>query len=110
MISRCKVLELFAGAAWFVLAVSLDAAPLATTIQPPATAAMDYFKFGATNNPAGHEVAANSRNLLLDGQSWFPVMGEIHYARVPQAGWREELLKIKAGCGYSGDVCFLDPS
>jgi len=27
----------------------------------------------------------------------FPVMGEMHYSRVPQAEWREELLKMKAG-------------
>jgi hypothetical protein len=39
----------------------------------------------------------NSRSLLFDAQPVFPVMGEMHYARVPQAEWRNELLKMKAG-------------
>ena len=39
----------------------------------------------------------NSRSLLFDGQPVFPVMGEMHYSRVPQAEWRDELLKMKAG-------------
>ena len=39
----------------------------------------------------------NSRSLLFDGQPVFPVMGEMHDARVPQAEWRDELLKMKAG-------------
>jgi len=56
-----------------------------------------YFKLGTVKNPAGHEIGVNSRSLLFDGQPWFPVMGEIHYSRVPQAEWRDELLKMKAG-------------
>ena len=56
-----------------------------------------YFKLGTTKNPAGHEINVNSRSLLFDGQPVFPVMGEFHYSRVPQAEWREELLKMKAG-------------
>ena len=39
----------------------------------------------------------NSRSLIFDGQPVFPVMGEMHYSRVPAAEWREELLKMKAG-------------
>jgi hypothetical protein len=73
------------------------AEPLTATIQTPSPPESGYFKFGTTKNPAGNEISANSRSLLLDGQPWFPVMGEFHYARVPQAEWREELLKMKAG-------------
>lgn len=54
-------------------------------------------KLGAKANPAGHTVSANSVSLLLDGKPWTPVMGEFHYARVPEAEWRESLLKAKAG-------------
>lgn len=32
-----------------------------------------------------------------NGQRWFPISGEIHYARVPAAQWRATLLKMKAG-------------
>ena len=75
----------------------LKAEPLSATIQTPPLAESGYFKLGTTKNPAGHELSVNSRSLLLDGQPWFPVMGEFHYARVPESEWRDELLKMKAG-------------
>src|ERR1035438_4375135 len=83
------------------LALAVDfpvsAAPLTATIQTPPPAASGYFKLGTTKNPAGHEITVNSRSLLFDGQPVFPVMGEMHYSRVPQAEWRDELEKMKAG-------------
>lgn len=48
-------------------------------------------------SPEGHTLAVNSRYLLLDGKPWLPVMGEMHYARVPASEWETELLKMKAG-------------
>jgi len=48
-------------------------------------------------SPPGHGFGANSRTLTLDGQPWFPVMGEFHYSRYPAAEWEPELLKMKAG-------------
>jgi beta-galactosidase len=48
-------------------------------------------------NPNGVEIAANSRFLTLGGQPWLPVMGEFHFSRYACAGWRDELLKLKAG-------------
>jgi len=80
-----------------VLSMSVRAEMVSATIQTPAPAETGYFKLGTTKNPAGHDINVNSRSLLFDGQPVFPVMGEIHYARVPQAEWREELLKMKAG-------------
>lgn len=56
-----------------------------------------YFKPGTNKNPGGHEISVSSRCLLFDGQPWFPVMGEFHYTRIPQAEWHDELLKMKAG-------------
>ena len=79
------------------LAFSLRAEVVSATIQTPPPAETGYFKLGTTKNPAGREISVNSRSLLFDGQPVFPVMGEIHYARVPQTEWREELLKLKAG-------------
>jgi len=75
----------------------LAAGPCTATIQAPPPAESGYFKLGTTRNPAGQEISLNSRSLLLDGQPWFPVMGEMHYARVPAAEWRGELRKLKAG-------------
>ncbi len=76
---------------------AVHAAPLTATIQTPPPAETGYFKLGATVNPAGHVISVNSRGVLFDGQPVFPVMGEMQYSRVPQAEWRDELLKMKAG-------------
>ena len=97
MISRLRKLFFLGAILNLLLAVPLHAAPLTATVATPSPAESGYFKLGTTKNPAGHELSATSRSLLLDGQPWFPVMGEIHYSRVPQAEWREELLKMKAG-------------
>ena len=89
---------LFAGVcASLAFSFSLRAQVVSATIQSPPPAATGYFKLGTTKNPAGHEISVNSRSLLFDGQPVFPVMGEFHYSRCPQAEWREELLKLKAG-------------
>jgi beta-galactosidase len=62
--------------------VAVLAAPLTATIPTPPPAQTGYFDLGTAQNPGGHEISVNSRSLLLDGQPWFPVMGEFHYARV----------------------------
>jgi beta-galactosidase len=70
--------------------VTVDAsAPIA----PPETG---YLHMGGTS-PTGHTLEVNSRYLVLDGKPWLPVMGEIHYTRVPEAEWEDEILKMKAG-------------
>src|SRR5690242_12772177 len=88
---------LFFAAALLAPVISLYAEILTATIQTSPAAETGYFKLGTTKNPVGQEISVNSRSLLLDGQPWFPVMGEFHYSRVPQAEWRDELLKMKAG-------------
>ena len=35
--------------------------------------------------------------LTLDNTPWFSLMGEIHYSRVSNGRWEEELYKMKAG-------------
>jgi len=47
-------------------------------------------------SPRGHVLGANDRYLTFDGNPWFPLMGEFHYARYPESAWEKELLKIKA--------------
>jgi beta-galactosidase len=47
--------------------------------------------------PSGRVLAVNNRYFTRDGQPWFPVMGEFHYARYPAAEWEREILKMKAG-------------
>jgi beta-galactosidase len=56
------------------------------------------FRFSAEGkSPDGHTLAANDRYLTRDGRPWFPVMGEFHYSRYPDALWEKEILKMKAG-------------
>lgn len=62
--------------------------------QPPAA---ETFALGTAKNPAGSVIGVDSWSLLLDGHRWMPVMGELHYSRVPAERWRDELLKMKAG-------------
>ncbi|MGD0569169.1 MAG: beta-galactosidase [Candidatus Sulfotelmatobacter sp.] len=47
-------------------------------------------------SPDGHVLSANSRYLIRDGKPWFPVMGEFHYARYPEADWEMEIQKMQA--------------
>ena len=42
-------------------------------------------------SPNGHVLSANSSYLTLDGKPWFPLMGEFHYSRYPEADWEEEI-------------------
>lgn len=48
-------------------------------------------------SPDGHVLGANTQLLTMDGQPWYPVLGEFHYSRCPAEEWERELLKMKAG-------------
>jgi Glycosyl hydrolases family 35 len=87
-----------------VLAASIPASEQGTT---SSTVVIDASKAPAPpeplpfvvggRSPDGHVLSANSRYLVLDGTAWFPVMGEFHFSRYPEAYWEEEILKMKAG-------------
>ena len=55
------------------------------------------FRMGTAVNPDGKTFLIDSKGILVEGQPLLPVMGEIHYARVPQKDWKREILKMKAG-------------
>jgi len=55
------------------------------------------FHMGTAAAPGGHTLTLDSRSLLRDGLPWVFISGEFHYARCPEAEWRDALLKIKAG-------------
>ncbi len=63
---------------------------------PPAPAA-EVYHLGTAKSPAGTTITTDAVSLRIDGERWMPVMGEFHYTRFPASGWREELLKMKAG-------------
>lgn len=43
------------------------------------------------------DVKWDRHSLIIDGKRVMPVMGEIHYSRLPADEWREELTKMKEG-------------
>lgn len=55
------------------------------------------FKFGTPVNPSGETVFVDSCGIVINGHHGIPVMGEIHFSRVPESEWRREILKMKAG-------------
>lgn len=59
--------------------------------------AQDKFHFGTNANPEGVTIDVDSKGFIIGGERVLPVMGEIHYSRVPQQDWRREIRKMKAG-------------
>lgn len=66
----------------------------ATTPMPPVGPAA--YHGGTDRAPDGTVLGETDRYLTLGGKPWIPVMGEMHYARVPEAEWDEDLAKLKA--------------
>ena len=59
--------------------------------------AQETFRFGTNVNPQGEKIEVDSRGFIIGGKHVLPVMGEIHYARVPEREWRREIQKMRAG-------------
>lgn len=59
--------------------------------------AQNTFTFGTNINPQGTTFEVDSKGFVVGGKHVLPVMGEIHYARVPAKDWRREIRKMKAG-------------
>ena len=52
---------------------------------------------GTRTNPRGDTITVTSKCLLLNGRPIVPIMGEVHYTRVPEGEWRDYIRKMKAG-------------
>ncbi len=59
--------------------------------------AQQTFQFGTNVNPDGVRFEVDSRGFVIGGERVLPVMGEIHFSRVPAAEWRREVQKMRAG-------------
>ena len=66
-------------------------------LKPGSPRSQTTFMFGTPDNGKGGTVQVDNKGFLIDGKGIIPVMGEIHYARVPRQEWKSELLKMKAG-------------
>lgn len=47
--------------------------------------------------PFSSDVTWDSKSLMIDGERVVPVMGEIHYSRLPENEWRSSIKKMKDG-------------
>ena len=45
----------------------------------------------------GPEVRWDSKSLIIDGRRVVPVMGEVHFSRIPADEWKDEVRKMKLG-------------
>ncbi len=59
--------------------------------------AQETFRFGTNVNPDGVKFEVDSRGFIIGGKHVLPVMGEMHYSRVPEREWRREIQKMRAG-------------
>lgn len=55
-----------------------------------------YLSLGG-NSPNGGSISVNSYYISLDNRPFIPIMGEMHYTRIPNEQWEEQILKVKAG-------------
>ena len=70
---------------------------LLLSLLPLCAMAQATFSFGTNTNPQGITFEVDSRGFIVGGKHILPVMGEIHYARVPAAEWKREIQKMRAG-------------
>ena len=52
---------------------------------------------GAQAADFGKPVRWDSQSLIIDGRRVVPVMGEVHYSRIPADEWADEVRKMKEG-------------
>ena len=64
------------------------------------------FKFGTPATPDGKTFFVDSKGFIDNGKRVIPVMGEIHYSRVPERDWKREVEKMKAG-GIDIVACYV---
>lgn len=56
------------------------------------------FTLDTVRNPKTGEVfGANSKGFTLNGTAWYPISGEVHFARLAESTWREQLMRMRAG-------------
>ena len=47
--------------------------------------------------PDGGSISVNSYYMELNESPFITIMGEIHYTRIPNEQWEEQILKVKSG-------------
>ena len=68
-----------------------------TAPQPPRVETEIPGAQGTRVNPKGEEIIVTTKCIRFNGEPKVPVMGEMHYARVPEGEWRDYIRKMKDG-------------
>ena len=79
------------------LFLSVSALTALIPLSAHAQTSRSTFTFGTPTTPDGKTLTVDSRGFLLDGIYTLPVMGEMHYSRIPSSEWTREIRKMKAG-------------
>lgn len=58
------------------------------------------------NSAHNTEVTWDSYSLMFDGKRVVPAMGEVHYSRIPETEWEDEVHKMKEG-GITIIACYV---
>ncbi len=62
--------------------------------------------FSLTAQSQGQTITWDKYSLMIDGRRVCPVMGEVHYSRIPAAEWADEVRKMKEG-GVTVIACYV---
>lgn len=83
---------------------SLPFTPLAAQERTHSLAYVDFetvrrglFSFGTKTNPEGVSFEVDRYGFSIGDKRLIPVMGELHYSRIPRKEWQREIRKMKAG-------------
>lgn len=52
-------------------------------------------KLGTNLSPKGDSLGLTTKYFTKNGKPWYPVMGEMHYVRIPESDWEDEIIKMK---------------
>ena len=72
--------------------------------QPPAPV-LHQLEMG-NSGPEAKAIEVNNQYLTLGGKPVLPVMGEVHFSRLPRSSWEDVLLKMKAN-GVNIIACYV---
>jgi len=94
---RMKMIVFFAALFFSINIYAQNIYSVKIEAPPDYSPALPVFSMGTAFNPAGETVEADAVSMIFNGQRVVPVMGEIHFSRLPASQWRSELLKMKEG-------------
>ena len=55
-----------------------------------------HLRLGNNISPTGESFGCTNLYFTHNGKPWYPVMGEVHYSRLPRHRWEEAILKMKS--------------